>query len=93
MARVSVIDRKGLKFGRFKHKKFVELEFQRTHTLCALMSIYFQSTAHTRSNITALQLLMFCTAHACLASLSSLMEAEPEISSAAHAHVNSNEEV
>ena len=38
------------------------------------------------SNITALQLLVFCTAHACLASLSSLMEAEPEISSAAHAH-------
>ena len=47
----------------------------------------------TCSNITALQLLVFCTAHPCLASLSSLMEAEPEISSTAHVRVNSNEEV
>ena len=56
------------------------LEFQRTHTLCT----HFQSTA--RAAITALQLLVFCTAHTCLASLSSLMEAEPEIPSAAHVY-------
>ena len=46
------------------------------------MSMHLQST--TRAAITALQLLVFCTAHACLASLSSLSEAEPEIPSAAY---------
>ena len=48
------------------------------------MSMHLQSTA--RAAITALQLLVFCTAHAhtCLASLSSLSQAEPEIPSAAY---------
>ena len=58
---------------------------KRTHTLCAL-SMHFQSTAcHGRAVITTLLLLVFCTAHAnCLASLSSLTEAEPEIPSVAY---------
>ena len=62
-----------------------KLEFQRAHTLCAL-SMHFQSTAcHARAVITTLLLLVFYTTHAsCLASLSSLTEAEPEIPSAAY---------
>ena len=46
------------------------------------MSMHFKSTA--RAAITALQLLVFCTTDACLASLSSLTEAEREIPSAAY---------
>ena len=56
-----------------------QLEFYRTHTLCALSMHFQQSTAHTA----ALQLLVFCTAHVCL-SPNNLMEAEPEIPSAAY---------
>ena len=46
------------------------------------MSMHIQITA--RAAITALQLLVFCIAHICLANLSSLTEVEPEIPSAAY---------
>ena len=60
-----------------------KLEFQRTHTLCALSMHFQQSTACAAIyDCTAVKLLVFCTAHVCLASLSNLTEAEPEIPSA-----------
>ena len=70
----------------------LKLEFQRTHTLCALTEMHFQSTAtaHVCSNLhcscwhSALQLLAFCTARSVYPS--SLMEAEP----LQHVYKNSN---
>ena len=47
-----------------KYKTPNKLEFQRTHTLCALSMHFQQSLA--RAAITALQLLVFCTAHVCI---------------------------
>ena len=75
--------------SRTKFQCLNKLEFQRTHTCVPCvrwcMSMHFQSTA--RAALTGLQLLVLCTAHACLASLSSLTEAEPEIPSAAYIYM------
>ena len=44
-------------------KNISKLEFQRTHTMCAL-SMHFQQSIACAA-ITALQLLVFCTALVC----------------------------